>query len=133
MKSLFESPGDEGLRVLNGGDLDVVLVKNTLAETLERPGDQDLVFAVHYVRGGRDHRASAKLWLAHLHRRSWQRASVVRVRDLEFVEDKTVEVVGPSRLIAHLDRPVGPGGSVRGERANFTRLVLGCIEAKFCK
>ena len=25
-----------------------------------------------------------------------------------------------------------PGGSVRGERANFTRLVLGCIEAKFC-
>ena len=26
-----------------------------------------------------------------------------------------------------------PGGPVRGERANFTRLVLGCIEAKFCK
>ena len=26
-----------------------------------------------------------------------------------------------------------PGGSVRGERANFTRLVLGCIEAKFRK
>ena len=26
-----------------------------------------------------------------------------------------------------------PGGSVRGERANFTRLVLGCIEANFCK
>ena len=26
-----------------------------------------------------------------------------------------------------------PGRSVRGERANFTRLVLGCIEAKFCK
>ena len=25
-----------------------------------------------------------------------------------------------------------PGGSVRGERANFTRLVNGCIEAKFC-
>ena len=25
-----------------------------------------------------------------------------------------------------------PGGSVRGERANFTGLVLGCIEAKFC-
>ena len=24
-----------------------------------------------------------------------------------------------------------PGRSVRGERANFTRLVLGCIEAKF--
>ena len=26
-----------------------------------------------------------------------------------------------------------PGGSVRGEWANFTRLVLGCIEAKCCK
>ena len=26
-----------------------------------------------------------------------------------------------------------PGRSVRGERANFTRLVLGCIEADFCK
>ena len=26
-----------------------------------------------------------------------------------------------------------PEGSVRGERAKFTRLVLGCIEAKFCK
>ena len=26
-----------------------------------------------------------------------------------------------------------PGGSVRGERANFTRLVHGCIEAKVCK
>ena len=27
---------------------------------------------------------------------------------------------------------VQPGGSVRGERANLTRLVLLCIEAKFC-
>ena len=26
-----------------------------------------------------------------------------------------------------------PGRSVRGERANFTRLVLDCIEAKVCK
>ena len=26
-----------------------------------------------------------------------------------------------------------PGGSVRGERANLTRLLIGCIEAKFCK
>ena len=26
-----------------------------------------------------------------------------------------------------------PEGSVHGERANFTKLVLGCIEAKFCK
>ena len=31
------------------------------------------------------------------------------------------------------DEQQQPGGSVRGERANFTRLVLGCIEAKFCK
>ena len=26
-----------------------------------------------------------------------------------------------------------PGGSVRGERANLKGLVLGCIEAKFCR
>ena len=26
-----------------------------------------------------------------------------------------------------------PGESVHGERANFTGLVLGCVEAKFCK
>ena len=26
-----------------------------------------------------------------------------------------------------------PGGSVRGERANFTGPVIGCVEAKFCK
>ena len=26
-----------------------------------------------------------------------------------------------------------PGGSVHGERANFTGLVLGCIDADFCK
>ena len=26
-----------------------------------------------------------------------------------------------------------PGGSVHGERANFKGLVIGCIEAKFCK
>ena len=26
-----------------------------------------------------------------------------------------------------------PGGAVRGEHANLTGLVLGCIEAKFCK
>ena len=26
-----------------------------------------------------------------------------------------------------------PGGSVHGERANLTRLVLGCIERNFCK
>ena len=40
-----------------------------------------------------------------------------------------------SRDDAHdlADHVCPPGGSVRGERANFTRLVLGCIEAKFCK
>ena len=26
-----------------------------------------------------------------------------------------------------------PGGSVHGQRANFTGLVLGCIDADFCK
>ena len=26
-----------------------------------------------------------------------------------------------------------PGRSVHGERASFTRLVLGCIEAKLCR
>ena len=32
------------------------------------------------------------------------------------------------------ERTLGvPGGSVRGERANLKGLVLGCIEAKFCK
>ena len=34
------------------------------------------------------------------------------------------------QVVPEADRP---GGSVRGERAIFTRLVLGCIEAKFCK
>ena len=28
---------------------------------------------------------------------------------------------------------VGPGESVRGERANLEGLVLGCIDADFCK
>ena len=29
--------------------------------------------------------------------------------------------------------PVRPGRSVHGQRANFTTLVLGCIEGKVCK
>ena len=33
----------------------------------------------------------------------------------------------------HLEALDYLGGFVRGERANFTRLGLGCIEAKFCK
>ena len=36
-------------------------------------------------------------------------------------------------LVPAVRDPAIPGGSVRGERANFTRLVLGCIEADFCK
>ena len=40
------------------------------------------------------------------------------------------EVAHHRRL--HADPP-RPGGSVHGERANFTGLVLGCIDADFCK
>ena len=36
-----------------------------------------------------------------------------------------------SAAVLRATRPAGPEGSVRGERANFTMLVLGCIEAKF--
>ena len=39
--------------------------------------------------------------------------------------------VGGVAMLIQLRSP--PGGSVRGERANFTRLVLCCIEDKFCK
>ena len=53
----------------------------------------------------------------------------------ELVVEQLLEV-----LEALLRPGVGPGGSViiiigsvHGERENFTRLVLGCIEAKFCK
>ena len=47
-----------------------------------------------------------------------------------------VEMVVPVRLESDARAsavPREPGRSVRGERANFTRLVLGCSEAKFCK
>ena len=37
------------------------------------------------------------------------------------------------KLCSDCNGASAPGGSVRGERANFTRLVLGCIEAKFCE
>ena len=52
-------------------------------------------------------------------------------------EDDLVERLAGTRILDAVLRalragPV-PGGSVRGERANFTRLVLGCIEAKVCK
>ena len=42
----------------------------------------------------------------------------------------------PPRLPAPAARRLNPSTWAiwaRGERANFTRLVLGCIEAKFCK
>ena len=42
-----------------------------------------------------------------------------------------VDELALRRLVAALLEV--PGGSVHGERANFTRLVLGCIEAKLCK
>ena len=42
-----------------------------------------------------------------------------------------VSPLSPSRWLWRY-RP-SPGGSVRGERANFTELVLGYIEADFCK
>ena len=44
-------------------------------------------------------------------------------------------VVSSPRYEHHgvLGAHVVPRGSVRGERANLKGLVLGCIEAKFCK
>ena len=36
------------------------------------------------------------------------------------------------RMLDHVN-PDTPGKSIYGKRANFTRLVLGCIKAKFCK
>ena len=46
--------------------------------------------------------------------------------------------VSPLVSVSKMPRTDGPPtyppeGSVRGERAHFTRLVLGCIEAKFAK
>ena len=44
--------------------------------------------------------------------------------DREFARLRGSHFVGARRV---------PAGSVRGERVNLTRLVLGCIEAKHCK
>ena len=53
-----------------------------------------------------------------------------------FEEDRLTLIGGPelpSPEIHSLGAAFGaPGGSVRGERANLTGLVNGCIEAKFC-
>ena len=45
---------------------------------------------------------------------------------------ETIPNLGSGALIFLLPLHA-PGGSVRGERANLTRLVLGCIDADFCK
>ena len=45
--------------------------------------------------------------------------------------ERSYEVLRVRLLMA--EKEVVPGGSVHGERVNFTRLVLGCIEAMFCK
>ena len=59
------------------------------------------------------------------------------VADAHRVRDRQRHVpVGGGVVPAERGREVrlaAPGGSVRGERANFTRLVLGCIDADFCK
>ena len=57
-----------------------------------------------------------------------EKVGVVVVR-----ERRRVLVDVPDGPHAEAEQLRGPGGSVRGERANFTRLVLGCIDADFCK
>ena len=55
-----------------------------------------------------------------------ERAVVAVVQEADaVVHERTV-------MVHTQDTDVAPGGSVRGERANFTGLVLLCIEAKFC-
>ena len=48
---------------------------------------------------------------------------------LTATRDSTLDSMLDSMLDSTLDSR-RPGGSVRGERANFTKLVLGCIEAQ---
>ena len=52
------------------------------------------------------------------------------------VHDRSLEAVdrnGGDDGVMINDGVIEPGRFVRGERANFTRLFLGCAEAKFCK
>ena len=59
-----------------------------------------------------------------------------RFRVLAAAFPSTAEGVSRARAAggSHGSAPAAPpGGSVRGERANLTGLVLSCIEAKFCK
>ena len=51
-----------------------------------------------------------------------------RTQETAFEVGVTAGQLHPCRFRILIDVP---GGSVRGERANFTRLVLGCIEANF--
>ena len=53
----------------------------------------------------------------------------MRIRD----RDSRFKIVSFATTTEFSLNAVAPGGSVRGERANLTRLVLSCIEAKFCK
>ena len=52
----------------------------------------------------------------------------------DLLQDLDDEALAP-RAEVHFDLDVvdKPGGSLHGERANFTGLVLGCAEAKCCK
>ena len=57
--------------------------------------------------------------------------------DVQGIKALILDQHGVDQLLDHVVADeillqVQPGGSVRGERANFTGLVLGCIEAKFC-
>ena len=47
--------------------------------------------------------------------------------------EKKKRVIDKNSSGKFLLQSIEPRGSVRGKRANFTRLVLGCIEATFCK
>ena len=60
---------------------------------------------------------SQSFWV--INHRGWCRSRQKRLPLLQVLQDVLV-----------LQRP---GGSVRGERANFARLILGGIEAKSCK
>ena len=59
--------------------------------------------------------------------RAGVRVDLLHEKELEDHIDEENEVDHPVQC----EERVQPGGSVRGERANLTRLVIGCIEAKF--
>ena len=57
------------------------------------------------------------------------KASIFSVDDLSGKPEADTAVLGWYVCFGS----IAPGGSVRGERSNSTRLVLSCIEAKICK